>query len=122
MGKRPEYFIPGKIAWPDMLPEVARNISPVEVSSPAGDDLAAFQFVGAYNKNDKTEVITKMGVESVGQLSMTGWFEAVGASKAMVSSRPHYSSRVEQYVDGQLGIGEPYLSPSRKYNSHGRES
>jgi len=105
-----------------MLPEVARNISPVEVSSPAGDDLAAFQFVGAYNKNDKTEVITKMGVESVGQLSMTGWFEAVGASKAMVSSRPHYSSRVEQYVDGQLGIGEPYLSPSRKYTYHVRES
>lgn len=93
-----------------MLPEIARDISPVEFSTPEGDDLESFQFVGAYSKNKNTEVISNAGVNSVGLLSMDGWFEAVGASKAMVCSS---LERVE-YTDGQLGVGEPYHSPSRE--------
>ena len=68
-----------------MLPEVARDISPAK-SIREGDELESFSFVGAYNKNKDTEVISKAGIESIGQLDMSGWFEAVGSSKAMVSS------------------------------------
>jgi hypothetical protein len=85
LGKRPDYFQPEKLAWPNMLPEVARDISPVETSTPEGDDLESFSFVGAFNKNKNTEVISNAGIESVGQLDMAGWFEAVGSSKAMAS-------------------------------------
>jgi hypothetical protein len=65
-----------------MLPEVAKNISPAEGE---GDDMESFEFVGAYTKNEKSEVISKQGVKTLGKLTMEGWFEAVGASKAMVS-------------------------------------
>ena len=86
LGKRPIYFESEKFAWPDMLPEVARDISPAKNSTREGDELESFSFVGAYNKNKDTEVISNAGIESIGQLDMSGWFEAVGSSKAMVSS------------------------------------
>jgi len=85
LGKRPEYFAPEKLAWPNMLPEVAGNISAVEINSAEGDDFESFQFVGAYTKDKNSEVISRQGVETVGKLTMQGWFEAVGSSKAMVS-------------------------------------
>lgn len=84
LGKRPEYFSPDKLAWHDMLPTVASNISPALVSTPEGDESQAFQFVGAYTKDKNSEVISKQGVETLGKLTMEGWFEAVGKSKAMV--------------------------------------
>jgi hypothetical protein len=67
-----------------MLPEVAANISAVEINNAEGGDFESFQFVGAYTKDKNSEVISKQGVETVGKLTMQGWFEAVGASKAMV--------------------------------------
>jgi hypothetical protein len=85
LGKRPEYFAPDKLAWPNMLPAVANNISPAPVDSAEGDDLESFRFVGAYAEDSKAEVIAEQGVETLGKLSMEGWFQAVGESKAMVS-------------------------------------
>ena len=43
-----------------------------------------FKFVGAYTKDKGSEVIEKQGVETLGKLTMEGWFEAVGRSKVMV--------------------------------------
>lgn len=68
-----------------MLPAVANNISPAPVDSAEGDDLESFRFVGAYTKDEKSEIIAKQGVETLGKLTMEGWFQAVGESKVMVS-------------------------------------
>lgn len=67
-----------------MLPGVAKNISPAQVDSAEGEELETFQFVGAYTKDANSEIIAKQGVETIGKLTMEGWFEAVGESKLMV--------------------------------------
>lgn len=67
-----------------MLPAIASNISPALVSRPDGEETEEFRFVGAYTKDKNSEVISKQGVETLGKLTMEGWFEAVGRSKAMV--------------------------------------
>lgn len=86
LGKRPDYFAPGKLAWPDMLPAVAASITPITTSRPDEDEqqTTGFSFVGAYTKNQDSEVIAQQGIETLGKLSMDGWFEAVGSSKVMV--------------------------------------
>ena len=86
LGKRPEYFSKEKLAWYDLLPSIASSIPPAPISSPEGegDEMEGFKFVGAYTKDKGSEVIEKQGVETLGKLTMEGWFEAVGRSKVMV--------------------------------------
>jgi len=97
LGKRPSYFASDRMAWPNMLGSVKADI-------PSGINGEAFDFVGAYTKDETSAIIAKQGIDTVGKLSLPEWFDALGDSKLL------------------LGVGEPYLSPSREWPTSERGS
>jgi hypothetical protein len=76
------------MAWHGMLDSVKNSM-------PLGPGDEPFQFVGAYPKDEQSSVIAQQGIDTVGKLNIGEWFTALGDSKVL------------------LGVGEPYLSPSR---------
>lgn len=96
-------------AWSGLLDGVAKRIP----KSEAGEGFVFVSTAGQSASGGGPDPLPEEGVVSMGNMPQWKWWYEVAKGKVMVG-RIEARLAWRQIIDGQLGVGRPWLSPSRK--------
>jgi DNA mismatch repair protein MSH3 len=108
LAKNPSMLKGKDFAWEGLLEGVAKQI-------PKSDDGQEFVLVSTAGKGagqGGPEPLPEKGVVSMGKMPQLQWWNEVAKGKAMVSC---WSTKRRVELTWQLGIGRPWMSPSRMW-------